>query len=283
MEYLMTYGWAILVIAVMLSVLFQLGIFGSSVSARGQPGNCKVYRPFGPGTTFNMNLEGTCGGQLPQYAAQFNGANSYVAPSTNLNFGTGDFTLIVWVRLGSLPGAWESVLDEGSSGTTGWGIHISSSNSITASIQAASGTNQHFSFYTATANTWYQIAVTFPRSDSIYGYVNGKLQGSQAYSAGNTNSVANSNLFTIGSHGGTTWYFNGLISNVQIYNASLSANEILALYNRGVGGAPLVLQNLVGWWPLNGDTSDYSGNGNDGTSSNIIFTSAWTTGYGLPH
>jgi len=32
-----------------------------------------------------------------------------------------------------------------------------------------------------------------------------------------------------------------------------------------LGGAPVRLQNLVAWWPLNGDAKDYSGNNNNGT------------------
>ena len=49
-----------------------------------------------------------------------------------------------------------------------------------------------------------------------------------------------------------------------------------------MGGAPIDLQNLVGWWPLNGNPNDYSGNGNDGTASNVNYISAWTSGYVQP-
>ncbi|MEM3781909.1 MAG: hypothetical protein QXT43_03045, partial [Candidatus Micrarchaeaceae archaeon] len=48
---------------------------------------------------------------------------------------------------------------------------------------------------------------------------------------------------------------------------------------RGIGGAPINLQNLVGWWPLNGNANDYSGNGNNGVPSNVVFVSNWYSGY----
>ena len=71
-------------------------------------------------------------------------------------------------------------------------------------------------------------------------------------------------------------YFNGTMANVQIYSNVLSANEIQALYLEGIGGAPVTPQYIVGWWPLNGDTKDYSGNNNNGVSYNgVAFTSQY--------
>ncbi|MGC8648572.1 MAG: hypothetical protein ACP5SJ_03745, partial [Candidatus Micrarchaeia archaeon] len=63
---------------------------------------------------------------------------------------------------------------------------------------------------------------------------------------------------------------------------SLPTSEIQALYQEGIGGAPIDLQNLVGWWPLNGNANDYSGNGNNGAPTNVIFTSGWYSGYTPP-
>ncbi len=72
---------------------------------------------------------------------------------------------------------------------------------------------------------------------------------------------------------------NGSIANVQIYNISLTANQIQYLYNEGIGGAPIYLQYLVGWWPLNGDTIDYSGNNRNGVPTNITYNGSWASGY----
>jgi len=77
--------------------------------------------------------------------------------------------------------------------------------------------------------------------------------------------------------------FNGYIANVQLYNSSLSANEIQALYLEGIGGAPIDLQNLAAWWPLNGNADDYSGNDNNGVpTANATFVSNWWSGYTSP-
>ncbi len=41
----MTYGWAILIIAVVLVALFQLGVFnGSNLAPKAQAGSCEVVK-----------------------------------------------------------------------------------------------------------------------------------------------------------------------------------------------------------------------------------------------
>ena len=87
MEYLMTYGWAILILTVVIGALYSMGIFGSTTSApRAQPGSCRVFRPNGPGTTAYINLEGVCTGQLPQFVATFSGSNKKVTVPANPNW-----------------------------------------------------------------------------------------------------------------------------------------------------------------------------------------------------
>ena len=73
------------------------------------------------------------------------------------------------------------------------------------------------------------------------------------------------------------------IANVQLYNTSLSTNELQALYLEGIGGSPVNLQNLVAWYPLNGDVKDYSGNNNNGQAGSYIsFNNTWLSSYTQP-
>jgi hypothetical protein len=67
--------------------------------------------------------------------------------------------------------------------------------------------------------------------------------------------------------------FNGSISDVQIYNTALSATQISRIYGEGLGGAPLSNAGLVGWWPLDGNAMDFSGNGNNGVATNVQWVS----------
>jgi len=97
MEYLMTYGWAILIIAVVLGALFQLGVFNANNFApKAPPGSCQVFRPNGPYTTSFINLEGVCSGELPQYVASFSSGN--LAGSYSNPLVTNSFTVTVWLK-----------------------------------------------------------------------------------------------------------------------------------------------------------------------------------------
>ncbi len=61
--------------------------------------------------------------------------------------------------------------------------------------------------------------------------------------------------------------FNGLVGDVLLYNTSLNPGQVNLLYEKGLDGIPIQQQNLVGWWPLNGNANDYSGNGNNGVAT----------------
>jgi len=275
MEYLMTYGWAILIIAVVLGALFQLGVFNSaSFSPRAPPGACQVFRPSGPGTTTNINLMGVCTGQLPQYVAKFNGASSYVSilDSSILRFGTASFSISLWVKGPSSQNPTPVLIGKSSSsGAYGfrnypanhwyWRLDDDASHAVDSVRSNAFDGN------------WHLLTLSVDRtSATAYAYIDGKQDGAAvgiSVLTGNISPISNLII------GGISDYFNGTISNVQIYNASLSANQIQALYLEGIGGAPMKLQNLVGWWPLNGNANDYSGNNNNGVPTSVTFTSQY--------
>ncbi|MCL5016760.1 MAG: LamG domain-containing protein [Candidatus Parvarchaeota archaeon] len=67
--------------------------------------------------------------------------------------------------------------------------------------------------------------------------------------------------------------FNGSIADVQVYSTALSSQQISYLYSEGLGGAPLSDAGLVGWWPLDGNANDYSGNNNNGAATNVNWVS----------
>ena len=96
MEYLMTYGWAILIIAVVLAALFQLGVFNATFFQPKVPaGACQVFRPGGPGTTQNINLEGECSGELPQEVAQL--SDGYITNPLLIVDKLTSYTVNFWV------------------------------------------------------------------------------------------------------------------------------------------------------------------------------------------
>jgi len=284
MEYLMTYGWAILIIAVVLGALFQLGVFNSSsFSPRAPPGACQVFRPSGPGTTTNINLMGVCTGQLPQYVAQFNGASSYVnVQNNNLFFSNPNgVTVSAWVYLlTAYQDGYRSLVGFGACCSAGAYDMImegnpSNPNNVGFEVVTSGGTRYSKNPIIQTPiNTWVNyIGVYDGNAGTVTLYINGVPRGQlTSVPSGVITGSLNSLQFS-GSASGR--FFPGFLTDIQIYNTSLTANQIQALYLEGIGGAPMKLQNLAGWWPLNGNSNDYSGNNNNGVPINTMFTSQY--------
>ncbi len=295
MEYLMTYGWAILIIAVVLGALFQLGVFNANnFVPKAPPGSCQVFRPNGPGTTSFIDTEGVCNGEMPQYVSE-------LTASAQVVNGTGSF-----IRGPGLPltgSAWTVsawIYENAANGERVFGQESNYPNPISSCDEFIFGidpTNPYIYVitYGSTAsatstspislNKWEMISASASggASGDVSFYINGQLISSNSLTTTlltGTNWGWNLGLqaYCSGSRG----EFSGGLSNVQIYNTSLSQPEIQTLYQEGIGGAPIDLQDLAGWWPLNGNANDYSGNGNNGVPTNVTFTSNWYSSYTPP-
>ncbi len=284
MEYLMTYGWAILIIAVVLGALFGLGFFNSAnLAPKVSAGACQVYRPEGPGTTSFINLEGTCNNELPQYVAQFNGASSYVRTgASGMPLGSSARSVFAWIYYTGNPNNQEQIFNYGVM-TIGNDLEFEVTGSPRVGLNVkVVGQCWCSVAFPITNNTWHLVGFTYGSGAThmtFYIDGNSKIETSGG-SVLNTEADANGTIgsFTIPNSN----FWDGYIADVQVYNTSLSANEVTALYQEGIGGVPIAPQNLVGWWPLNGNANDYSGNLNNGVSTNVVFTSSWTNGYAAP-
>ena len=282
MEYLMTYGWAILVIAVVLAALYSLGIFNpNTFTPKASAGSCEVVRPFGPTTKTDVHLEGTCTNMLPKYVASFNGKNSQISlkfPSNTIPANT-PITVTMWINyksvIGEGAGCGDGQIDlldlSGVKFYLGYGTLPNGPTPLTFWIYNY-GANSPFELYN---NRWYFVAGTYSSQNHII-YVNQGLGSS----SDPTTSQINGGL--IGGSDGCGGTLNGSIANIQIYNKALSANQISALYQEGIGGDPINLNNLVAWYPLNGNANDYSGNKYKGKEYNVGYPSTWYRTYSAP-
>jgi hypothetical protein len=266
MEYLMTYGWAILIIALVLGVLYSLGIMNpKNFLPRAPPGSCFVFRPNGPGTTDFVSLQGTCG-YLPMYVGSFDGVNGYIQVADNTMLQQAakpPFTFCSWIYPRNntkiiIPGRRPFGKGDGYDLVGGWHVE---GRDTSFGMWWNNGSSKDSISFNMLNGRWSFLCIIF--------------------SLGNVNIYLNSNLLTrkttsvspVGAPGQPFYigrayeakYYNCSITNVQIYNTALTPQEIQYLYQQGLGGGPVRLQNLVGWWPLNGDAKDYSGNNNHGT------------------
>jgi hypothetical protein len=267
MEYLMTYGWSILIIAVVLGSLAYLGVFNPNTYApRASPGSCKVFKVGG-----NINLEGICNGELPQYVALFNGVNSQInMPNIVAINPTQAITISVWVNLASL--VTGGIVEKGINAQ--YQLYLAGGSNMFSAVYASSLAYCQFQA-TAPLNSWHQYVMTYDGANIIT-YTDGALQNKCPLNGQITTTANPLNIGNIGA------IISGDIADVQLYNSSLDANTVMALYKKGIGGAPINLQYLVGWWPLDGDANDYSGNGNNGVPTSVSYTNQWMSGYSAP-
>ena len=258
---------------------FALGVFNSSNFApRASAGACQVVR-----NVESTTLQGQCQGELPRYVAQFDG-NSIISvaniPGVDAitSSGSASVTITVWAST-SATGSMGMVnynpgnaygLSLGQDALYG-GDELVYIDTIQYSLYSPKVSDGNLHFYAFSYD-----------GNSIVNYrdVNGKLVVTTSSKNLNANAIAASSPLDIGNGWGGKWV--GFISNVQIYNKSLSANDVQQLYQEGIGGAPIDPIHIVGWWPLNGNAQDYSGNSNNGKATGIAYTSAWTSMYTQP-
>jgi hypothetical protein len=171
---------------------------------------------------------------------QFDGNNDTIDFGDNLDIGLSSYTFCTSFRASSLSGSLHGLFSKSiaadaiqryalfiynAGGNYKIGTFISNGGS--SDVQPPSVIN-------VVANVWYHVVVVFDRSDKVYLYVNGNLDSSATISQFQSVDFQSSYNFRIGSYGDAannpSFFFNGSISNLQIYNRALSAEEIRSNY-----------------------------------------------------
>ena len=167
----------------------------------------------------------------------FDGVNDYVdtTNSTGLNFTNTSGTVSLWFKT-SVTNTF--LIAKNMDSTGGWGVLIDASGiPLFEAKNNASGASAFYRYVNATGtnNVWHNIVAAFTTSTSVVAnntvsmYFNGVLNQSALTRVlvygGNTAGTIQLGRRTSGG------YFNGNISNVQIYNRLLSDNEVLQNYN----------------------------------------------------
>ncbi len=297
MEYLLTYGWALLIISIVLSTFYYLNVFSAgTLTPKVGPGACLVARPGGPYSTSILNLQGLCNGEIPDYVYLFpcSWPNPSYCPANWISFTLsktpGSITVSSWfwvppsnasIRYGGVIFAMS-----GNSPTVWVGGYSKNGRNIIGQHLCAAVFDVNGAFACSanniTTGKWHNAVVTINDSKMDV-YLDTVLVGTGAgggLGGANSGYIGNQtcNCFFYGSANILALY-TGYMANVQLYNSSLAPSYIDYMYSQGIGGAPGNLQNLAGWWPMNGNPNDYSGNLQDGYPSNIIPSASWYDTY----
>jgi len=219
----------------------------SNISARiGQmnlsvdPDGLVLYMPFEWGSAVDISGNSNDGtitdavfnstGGLNQtggFEFDSDGDRIIVADDDSLDMGTSDWTVSVWVKANEYESSSAEIVDKRGSRTTDfWQL-----KGIGTGFQCVvyNGTDVEGINVDTSATTWQHLAFTYDRSDSAAGfrvYINGSVVADTDPTF--QDSINNTEPLIIGGVG--TVGFNGTIDQVIIWNRSLSANEITALY-----------------------------------------------------
>ena len=172
-------------------------------------------------------------------ALVFDGSNDYISTQNyDLDFGTQSFSLCALVNSNSISSA-QKIINKGQStsfpsGTVGYSIRFFNS---AARFSVWDGTNlANISSSTLQSNTWYHIVGVCNRTTGSSDlYINGLLINSANIQSLGSISIPEAEL-TIGnlgrgSYGVDNEFFNGKLSNVQIYNKILTSQEVQQNFN----------------------------------------------------
>jgi hypothetical protein len=225
------------------------------------------------GSAWSIYSDDTGSSFQNRWAASFDGSDDYLtltsAPSTAFDFGTGDFGLSMWVKADSISSSYHTVLGSYDNSANNWQVFVGSAglNIWNGALKGGGTIN---------AGTWYNCVVT--RSSGVLKtYINGQENSSDTLTTSFTPSTSSSTVIG-GFDGSSTWpRWNGLIDEVAIFGAGLSASNVTDIYNSGVPN-DIPSLSLLGYWRM-GDHSndspvaagsitgitDSSGNGNDAT------------------
>jgi hypothetical protein len=207
--------------------------------------------------------------------ATFNSpANSYIEQSDGfawMNNPAIRFTMSVWINPTSTNGV---VVDELGQSAPGGSWHNSIldlvNGNVVASLPGLACTN----LGSVPQNQWSNIVLTW-NSNDLVGYINGQVGNtvSGARSIPGGNSVMYYPLGIGDSNNcGSNAYFSGKMLDYQIYNKSLGKGQVGQIYHEGAFSDPINQSINVLWWPLAGNSNDFSGFFNFGIPYDMTYS-----------
>jgi hypothetical protein len=169
-----------------------------------------------------------------QRSFSFDGTNDYIdlGSSTLLSTATTNITVSIWFKYTTTPPTGYTLIKFGGS-SAGWLLGFSSGG-FYYNLYTTTYTYFGGGISLPSVNVWSNLTFTFNGTTFIM-YLNGAAVVNTPSSSG-TITNGGSNLINIGRDGsGNTNFFTGNISVVRGYNQTLTAAQVLTIYNAGKG------------------------------------------------
>lgn len=210
------------------------------------------------------------------YVASFNGINSNVTIQDSNALDSKEITLTAWLYPTSCPSSFSRIISKdtySSNPHSGWTLLFNANGqcSVYAAFNPGGG-----EFDSGTVNlvkkSWNFVALSYNGFAPMI-YLNGvanDIYGMGVYTPSPSPLVIGCGDSDVPCSNGA---FNGLISDVQIYNTSLQPIQISTLYSEGPGAPPIDYRNATAWVPLEGDGNSYGSILMAGFPFNLAYTS----------
>lgn len=255
----------------------------------------------GGGVSATIGINGVVAGSNGQYINSLNNQGFYSSGTTEIQIGDGtqydypvsDFTVSYWVLFpegadnpywtigkgNAYNGTTTCGNNPGGPGTGGWGVaHWTTSNPVLPGLFLSDGVECYTVYGGASIarGVWGHIVIRVNRSTNVASiFVNGIKSTTSIASLGSiTHTTSGNRFFSIGRGAGSKMQ-NTTIDDVAIWDVALTDSEISTIYNKQIDVYSVSLSpswtpkwnNIVGYWKMDGNWQDSSGNGNHGIRS----------------
>lgn len=221
-----------------------------------------------PGTGVTQGVDGRVG-LAANFAAGNDGIN--LGQPDSLDDLSDNFSFSTWVKVDAYGGVQRFLSSDRSAGAFGWGVGLNGTAGLRFTSYGVLDYNVNVTL--PAVDTWFQVGMVMSDADVTF-YVNGEAVGTVAHGTpAGVNGGANNN-WLIGRAGATgtgapTEQFQGSLDELAVWDRTLSAADMQALYQAGLAEQSLLSSvalgnGLVYYAPLDEPTratSDGSGSG----------------------
>jgi len=162
----------------------------------------------------------------------FNGSNQNIGITSNItvNPRTGSFTIIAWVNSDPSGGDnWDLWISKRSTGSNGFYIGANSPSGVRFMLGNDAGSRTDTGFISYTSNTWAMFTGVLNRDTNSQKIIRNNFEETSSVEPAGEN-YSNDASLLIGGEGGS-YFVNGKIAIVLVYNKALSDSEITQNYN----------------------------------------------------
>lgn len=191
--------------------------------------------------------------------ASFNNNTSKI---TLPNVTTGTYSFSCWFNLNAISSVDHYIYVQDNIDAPEIRLMVSGDNYLRLQVYSSGAYQAQLAIPFSDVTKWHHVCAVWGANDARL-YLDGVLVSSDASVSIQTATTVN---HSIGWYSrASARYFNGYIDDAALFNRALTTDEVYSIY---------VSSGIQGYWRLDGNSNDASGNGNNGTDTDITYSQA---------